>query len=122
MRITGYLVAAVLGIGGGWLLFSPTKETPTPTSTPPVQASPPERPWTPPPTQAPSWQEQAVSRYVPVAPNPMEKFRYRPLSEREQQRLKARAPYPEEQFGYPAASNPPYWVKPGYDYRQTDRR
>jgi hypothetical protein len=30
MRITGYLVAALLGIWGGWLLFAPTAENATP--------------------------------------------------------------------------------------------
>lgn len=122
MRIAGYLIAALLGIGGGWLLFAPTEEAPPPQTELPLQASPPGRPWTPPPAPAPSWQESAPPKYGPGMPNPPEPFSYRPLSDREQQRLKAGAPYPGEQTGYPTPAKDPYWAKPGYDFRPPERR
>lgn len=52
----------------------------------------------------------------------MESYKYRPLNEREKQRMQAEVPYPGGQAGYPASINRPYWANPGYDYRQTDQR
>lgn len=122
MRITGYLVAALLGIWGGWLLFAPTAEKPPPEADTPRQASPPGRPWTPPPTPEPTWQPSAPSGYAPASPNPSEAFSYRPLNPREQQRQKAGAPNPGELSAYPAPANAPQWAKPGYDFRPPERR
>ncbi len=122
MRIAGYLVAALLGILGGWLLFAPTEKAPPPKADPPVAASPPVRPWTPPPAPEATWRESAPSLARPASPGPSEAFTYRPLSEREQQRLKAGGGvlYPREPTGYPARD--PYRANPGYDFRPPDRR
>ena len=121
MRIAGYLVAALLGIVGGWLLFAPTEEAPPPKAEPPVAASPPVLPWTPPPAPEATWRDSARS-IIPTPPGPPEAFTYRPLSEREQQRLKAGGGvlYPREPTGYPARD--PYRANPGYDFRPPDRR
>ena len=124
MRIAGYLVAALLGILGGWLLFAPTEEAPPPKADPPVAASPPVLPWTPPPAPEATWRESAPSPVRPASPSPPEAFSYRPLSEREQQRLKAGGGvlYPREPAGYPAPAWDPYRANPGYDFRPPDRR
>lgn len=122
MRITGYLVAALLGIWGGWLLFAPTEETPPPEADTPRQASPPGRPWTPPPVPEPTWQQPAPSSYAPAIPTAPETFSYRPLSEREQQRLRAGTANPGEQSRYPTPAHAPRWTQPGYDYRPPERR
>ena len=123
MRIAGYLVAALLGILGGWLLFAPTEEAPPPKADPPVAASPPVLPWTPPPAPEATWRESAPS-IIPTPPGPPEAFTYRPLSEREQQRLKAGGGvlYPREPAGYPAPAWDPYRANPGYDFRPSERR
>lgn len=122
MRITGYLVAALLGIWGGWLLFAPTAEKPPPEADTPRQASPPGRPWTPPPAPEPTWQPSAPSGYAPASPNPAEAFSYRPLNPREQQRQKTGAFNPGEQTAYPAPAHAPHWAQPGYDFRPPERR
>ncbi|HSO80665.1 MAG TPA: hypothetical protein VLQ88_10905 [Chromatiaceae bacterium] len=123
MRIAGYLVAALLGIAGGWMLFAPTEKAPPPKADPPVAASPPVRPWTPPPAPEATWRESAPS-IIPTPPGPPEAFTYRPLSEREQQRLKAGGGvlYPREPTGYPAPARDPYRANPGYDFRPPERR
>ena len=121
MRIAGYLVAALLGILGGWMLFAPTEKAPPPKADPPVAASPPVRPWTPPPAPEATWRE-SVPSIIPTPPGPPEAFTYRPLSEREQQRFKAGGGvlYPREPTGYPARD--PYRANPGYDFRPSERR
>ena len=58
----------------------------------------------------------------PAPPSPPEPFSYRPLSEREQQRLKAGGPYPGEPAGYPTPGRDPYRANPGYDFRPPERR
>lgn len=121
MRIAGYLVAALLGMVGGWLLFAPTEEAPPPQADPPVAAPTPARPWTPPSAPEATWRESAPSPAKPATPSPPEAFSYRPLSEREQQRLKAGGLYPGEQ-GYPAPPRDPYRANPGYGFRPPERR
>lgn len=126
MRIKGYLIAGVLGVLGGWLLFSPDKEDPAPVPDP-MESHIPPRPVSPPPPPVRPWTDQAAPRYLQPMPGQAEAFRFRPLNEREQQRFKADVPYPEapyrsEQPGYLPPYSQPQRTNPGYDFRPAQPR
>jgi len=126
MRIKGYLVAGLLGVLGGWLLFSPEEEAPVPVPDP-VESRIPPRPVSPLPAPVRPWTDQAAPRYLQPMPGQADPFRFRPLNEREQQRFKAEVPYREapyrsEQPGYQPPYSQPQWTNPGYDFRPVEPR
>jgi len=125
MRITGYLIAGILGLAAGWLVFSGGDKGQSPNETPktPTQPSP---ALTPTPTPDRTWHNVPVTPYgyQPPAP-PTAQYHFRPLSKREEARLQpgspAREDLPPPGFSYPSSPGPyppSPWASPGYDYRR----
>lgn len=133
MRITGYLIVGLLGLGLGWWWFSPSEEAPPaerPVATPlsPQGPLPPQGPASVPypssapfPSAMPSlssaptapgetyglWTNPASPRYASPPPQPLDAYQFRPLNKREEERLRTQQP--------PARPRAPD-AAPGYSY------
>jgi len=117
MRITAYLIVGAIGLGIGWLLFSPHEEKPAPKPQATAEVQAPSETRTIPGALAP-WPDQAAYPNAPPQPNnPAERYQYRPLSERERQRMQAEGLYPVPPAGYAPLVDQSPWTTRGYEYR-----